>query len=73
MLHSNSLEGDLLSFIEAKCERSKHFEKFVSKYPSYLKMASTDKVLLRKKAEKLLDIELKGEEAFHLYQKLTYK
>lgn len=68
ILDSNSLEGDLLHFIEAKCERSKHFNKLVSKYPSYLKMASIDKVLLRKKAEKLLDKELTSEEAFNLFK-----
>jgi len=68
ILATNDLQGDLLKFVQAKCERSKHFKQLITKYPSYLRMSVADKVNLKQNALEILEKGIKADEALEIFK-----
>lgn len=68
ILATNDLKGELLGFVQAKCDRSKHFKQLISKYPNYLSMTAADKAELKHKALEKMQLELKSEEALEIFK-----
>ena len=65
---TQELPKDLKKFLSQRCERRKHFESFVSAHPEFLKMSVKDKLALKNKAKKQLNLEISPSETLNIYK-----